>query len=70
MKKQNDIGKMRIQKTISIDLDLLRRTIEESEDMQRDFSSTISILVTMGLAVREAQRSREKEVITEMSKKV
>ena len=70
MKKQNEIGKMRIQKSISIDLDLLQKVIEESEEMQRDFSSAIGVLVTIGLSVREAQRAREKEVISEMSKRV
>ena len=68
--KPSEIGKMRVQKSISIDLDLLQKVIEEGNEMHRDFSSTITILVTMGLGVREAQRFREEEAIKEVSKRV
>ena len=69
-KKITDIGKMRVQKSISLDLDLLQKVIDESVLMQRDFSGSISVLITMGLGVREAQRFREEEAIKEVSKKV
>ena len=70
MKSKTDIGKMRVQKSVSMDLDLIQRVIDESNEMHRDFSGTISILVTMGLGVREAQRFREEEAIKEVSKRV
>jgi len=69
-KKITDIGKMRVQKSISLDLDLLQKVIDESVLMQRDFSGSISVLITMGLGVREAQRFREEESIKEVAKKV
>lgn len=61
---------MRVQKSISIDLDLLQKIVEESEDMHRDFSGTITVLITMGLGVREAQRIREEQAIQEVAKRV
>jgi len=70
MKQTNVIGKMRVQKSVSMDLDLIQKVIDESNEMHRDFSGTISILVTMGLGVREAQRLREEEAIKEVAKKV
>jgi len=70
MKQTNAIGKMRVQKSVSMDLDLIQKVIDESNEMHRDFSGTISILVTMGLGVREAQRLREEEAIKEVAKKV
>ena len=70
MKSKTDIGKMRVQKSVSMDLDLIQKVIDESNEMHRDFSGTISILVTMGLGVREAQRFREEEAIKEVAKRV
>jgi len=70
MKQTNAIGKMRVQKSVSMDLDLIQKVIDESNEMHRDFSGTISILVTMGLGVREAQRLREEEAIKEVAKGV
>lgn len=68
MKQSAEIGKMRVQKSISIDLDLLQKIIEEGNEMHRDFSGTITLLVTMGLGVREAQRFREEQAIKEAGK--
>lgn len=59
--KTKQIGKMRVQKSISIDLDLLNSIIEEANEMHRDFSEAITLLVTIGLGVREAQRERDEE---------
>jgi hypothetical protein len=59
--KSKEIGKIRVQKSISIDLDLLQRIIEEGNEMHRDFSTTIALLVTYGLGIREAQRARDEE---------
>ena len=61
---------MRVQKSVSLDLDLLQKVIDESVEMHRDFSSCVSILITMGLGVREAQRFREEEAIKEVAKRV
>lgn len=65
-----DPGKMRVQKSISMDYDLMSRVIEEAENMNRDFSSTISVLITMGLGVRQIQQEREKESITAAAKRM
>jgi len=65
-----DPGKMRVQKSISMDYDLMSRVIEEAEEMHRDFSGTISVLVMMGLGVREMQRDREKQAIIDAAKRM
>lgn len=65
-----DPGKMRVQKSISMDYDLMSRVIEEAEKMGRDFSGTVSVLVIMGLGVRELQVQREKDAIVEQARRL
>jgi len=54
---------LKIAKSISMDLDLFHKVLEESETMGRDFSGTISTLIKIGLSVRNDQRAREEEAI-------
>ena len=51
---------MKINKTISIDFDLVEQVLDEAEEMHRDFSSTISILVRMGLDGRRLAKEESK----------
>ena len=63
MKKLENPGKMKVQKTISLDLDTLRLVLDEAYDMGRDFSGTINVLIRMGLGVRSAQRANDEAAI-------
>lgn len=70
MVKTNKLGSVRVNKTISMDLELLQTVIDESMEMNKDFSATMSVLVRIGLAVREQQRIRDKQVISDMARSV
>ena len=55
--------KPRVSKSISMEIDLMNRIFDEAEYCHRDFSGTISMLIRIGLSVRETQRLREQEEI-------
>jgi len=61
---------IKIAKSISMDLDLFNRVIDESEIMSRNFSGTLQILIQIGLKVREDQRRREEDAIRNADKVV
>ena len=50
-----------VTKTISMNLNFLERVLDESEIMQKDFSSTITTLANLGMMVRKDSRIRDEE---------
>ena len=48
-----------VTKTISMNLNFLERVLDESEIMQKDFSSTITTLANLGMMVRKDSRIRD-----------
>lgn len=62
--------KIKVAKTISMDLDLANAILEEAEIMNRDFSGATTTLIKIGLAIRQDQARNERESIREMAKKL
>lgn len=59
---------MRVNKTVSMDLDLLNQVMDEAEEMGKDFSATICVLIRIGISGRVLQREREKSLSAEEQK--
>jgi len=59
---------MRVNKTVSMDLDLLNQVMDEAEEMGKDFSASICVLVRIGIAGRANQRERERTLSAEEQK--
>ena len=53
--------KFTVVKSVSLDVDLLNRVRDESEIMSKSFSDSVSILLRIGLSVRQDERNREEE---------
>ena len=53
--------KFTVVKSVSLDVDLLNRVRDESEIMSKSFSESVSILLRIGLSVRQDERNREEE---------
>lgn len=62
--------KVKVAKTISMDLDLANAILDEAEVMNRDFSGATTTLIKLGLAVRQDQKWKEEQSIREMAKTI
>lgn len=62
--------KVKVAKTISMDLDLANAILDEAEVMSRDFSGATTTLIKLGLAVRQDQKWKEEQSIREMAKTI
>jgi hypothetical protein len=60
--------KFTVVKSVSLDVDLLNRVRNESEIMSKSFSESISILLRIGLSVREDQRNRDEAELKTLNK--
>ena len=59
--KSRKVEKFTVVKSVSLDVDLLNRVRDESEIMSKSFSDSVSILLRIGLSVRQDERNREEE---------
>ena len=59
--KSRKVEKFTVVKSVSLDVDLLNRVRDESEIMSKSFSESVSILLRIGLSVRQDERNREEE---------
>jgi len=57
-KAPRDWGKMRLNKTVSMDFDLVQKIMDEADEMGRDFSSSVCILIRIGLDGRRISKER------------
>lgn len=60
--------KVKVAKTISMDLDLANAILDEAEVMNRDFSGATTTLIKLGLAIRQDQKMKEERSIRDLAK--
>lgn len=61
---------MRVNKSISMDLDLVNAILDEANEMGRDFSSAICVLVRIGIDGRRISRERDQKLSPDELKRV